>query len=1282
MTKTEYPNFCTLMGLSGKTAFRLALFVMLFCFGQEVFASGWGGLKLTRPDGGTENFGKGSGNGAVSGSYEVDSNAGLIGTAKAQSDYTTSACGISSSVTGSGGCSGSGSDSGGCGDANASANITITNNATTACSIAYYANADSNSSITRTQTIKIKQYVDWSSFPTVKAVTDPAYTVTAYGRNAQTGTSGLPPTYTSNTTSVCTVNSSSGLVTNLTIGLCRISATTGGDGNWAAGASTYREWYVKTGQTITVTQNAPATAVIGASFNVAATASSGLAVEITASGVCTVTAGGSGSATINISGAGTCTVFYNQPGNNFYFAAAQVSQNTTASKLNQTITFPAQSAQNYANGGTFPINPLATASSGFLVAYTTATPAICTLTGIGNDEVVIVSAGTCTINANQSGNANYNAAPQVSRNITINKIGQTITVTTPAPATAEAGGSFNVAATSSSGLAVAITVSGSCTIGSGGSGSATINATIGTCTVYYNQAGNSNYNAAAQISSNTSVTKLLQTITVSTPAPALANVGSSFGVVASSNSGLGVSITTSGGCTGAGTNTATITLTSGTVTCTIKYNQAGNGTYEAASEKTNLTNAIRINQSITVTTPPPANAVVSATFNVAATASSGLSVAITTSGGCTGSGSNSASITMTSATSSCTVLFAQAGNGDYYPATSISVIVQDGTVPVITQTTAVPSPTNSTPQYVFNSSEAGSIVYGGACTSVTTFASAGSNTVIFEDLAEGTYSNCTIKVVDAAGNESNQLNLSAFTVVGGMVAYVKPIATGTGDCSSWANACANLQTAINISAVDQIWMMKGIYRPSATIILRGDVAIYGGFSGNETSYVPSNISTTVDYNSAGWSVGIAYGAAKKGENLTIISGDKDNNDVINSKGLVLFDADVNGTNLSQLFSATNLTLNTAKRVKLSGLILNAARGTSNGAAIAISNSYVEIDRTQFIFNKGAAGGAISVTNGGKVLAVDTVFLKNESTGAGGAISSTGSSSNVIQLQNDIFESNIAGTNGGAISNGVGRIWVLNNTFFGNSLVSTTGKGGAIDLASLVYPGSASIKYSTFVKNIAGTAAAPNGRGGAIHVNTAANAVVTLANSLVVDNSAAAAANIADMAKVTDSGYNIVGFNGISGMVSGTGAVDNFEFTTTSVTAPTVFVEDILDVVLANNGGYTGTLKLKENSYARDKIPGIHADCDNTMSVGKDQRGYVRPDKNGGYCDIGAMELDNLDPCKDPNREQGFFMSYYPSSKTACLANGGLSLSAGVIHPFYFVLLAIIGLRLRVRKKLF
>ncbi len=90
---------------------------------------------------------------------------------------------------------------------------------------------------------------------------------------------------------------------------------------------------------------------------------------------------------------------------------------------------------------------------------------------------------------------------------------------------------------------------------------------------------------------------------------------------------------------------------------------------------------------------------------------------------------------------------------------------QDTTAPTLAEVTPVSTLTNdSTPNYTFNSSEAGIITYGGDCSSATTAASSGNNTITFNSLSDGTHSNCTIQVTDSAGNISTALNVSSFTI--------------------------------------------------------------------------------------------------------------------------------------------------------------------------------------------------------------------------------------------------------------------------------------------------------------------------------------------------------------------------------------------------------------------------------------------------------------------------------------------------------------------------------------
>jgi len=84
-------------------------------------------------------------------------------------------------------------------------------------------------------------------------------------------------------------------------------------------------------------------------------------------------------------------------------------------------------------------------------------------------------------------------------------------------------------------------------------------------------------------------------------------------------------------------------------------------------------------------------------------------------------------------------------------------ILPETTAPVIAEVTFVTTPTNdSTPNYTFSSDEAGTtITYGGSCSSSTTSAITGDNTITLVSLSDGTYSNCTIIVTDSAGNASS-----------------------------------------------------------------------------------------------------------------------------------------------------------------------------------------------------------------------------------------------------------------------------------------------------------------------------------------------------------------------------------------------------------------------------------------------------------------------------------------------------------------------------------------------
>lgn len=85
-------------------------------------------------------------------------------------------------------------------------------------------------------------------------------------------------------------------------------------------------------------------------------------------------------------------------------------------KGNQTITFTNPGGQNF---GTQP-SLSATSTSGLTVTFSSATTGVCTVTSGGT--LTFITAGSCTINADQAGNGTWSAASQVSRTFTVNAV--------------------------------------------------------------------------------------------------------------------------------------------------------------------------------------------------------------------------------------------------------------------------------------------------------------------------------------------------------------------------------------------------------------------------------------------------------------------------------------------------------------------------------------------------------------------------------------------------------------------------------------------------------------------------------------------------------------------------------------------------------------------------------------------------------------------------------------------------------------------------------------------
>ena len=328
----------------------------------------------------------------------------------------------------------------------------------------------------------------------------------------------------------------------------------------------------------------------------------------------------------------------------------------TASDAQVSVAFTAPAS----DGGSAITSYTATSTPGNFSASGAATPL--TVTGLANGTAYSFTVtATNAVGTSVASASSVQATPKAPQTITFNSPGTQNFGTTP-----------TLTATSNSGLPVtfASTTTGVCTTTSGGT---LTFVSSGVCTINADQAGNSIYLAAAQIS---------HSFTVAAVAPGAPTIGTavagdtqaSVTFTAPANTGgaaiTGYTVTASpGGNTGTGASSPIIVtgLTNG-----VSYTFSVTATSSAATgDASSASNPItpKASQAVTFNNPGAQN--FGTTPTLTATADSGLTPTFSssTTGTCTITGNGA--LTLLGA-GSCTIVANQAGNGSYLPAAPVA----------------------------------------------------------------------------------------------------------------------------------------------------------------------------------------------------------------------------------------------------------------------------------------------------------------------------------------------------------------------------------------------------------------------------------------------------------------------------------------------------------------------------------------------------------------------------------------------------------------------------------
>jgi cyclophilin family peptidyl-prolyl cis-trans isomerase len=556
-----------------------------------------------------------------------------------------------------------------------------------------------------------------------------------------------------------------------------------------------------------------------------------VAIPKSTSGILTTLSVKSGPASLTgdlltISGTGTVVITANQAGNEFYFPAPEISTNFVVSKASQTIESIKNPSVKTFGGLPFDVN-IPSATSELPVSITVKSgPAM-----ISGSTVTLTGAGTVVLSANQAGNVNYQAAPEVTTSFIVSQSPQTINAFTAIPSHAYGDASFSVMSlTASSGLPVDLRVlSGPATI----SGNTVTLTGVGTVVLGANQSGNNNYTAASEVTTSFSVTQGNQAINFG----ALNNQtygDAPFLLGATASSGLPVTYNSTSTNISLSSNVVTIL---GAGTATITANQSGNINWSVATP---------VNQNLVINQAPQTinafTTVANQTFSNGAivtitppSASSTMPVTVTVKSGPATISGNTVSLV-----GAGTVVLAadQAGNANYTAAPQVTTSFSVGSGSQSITFPSIPSQPISTNQITLNASASSelpisySMVSGAASlTSSNALTLSGIGTITVQATQPG----------NANWSAATPARQSFVVNKGSQIITFAPLLTNTFGQPSYRLTNASSSSGLPVSYASSVPAVATIVSNALTIVGAGTTTITASQPGNTNWGAATNV---------------------------------------------------------------------------------------------------------------------------------------------------------------------------------------------------------------------------------------------------------------------------------------------------------------------------------------------------------------------------------------------------------------------------------------------------------